>query len=117
MHVRNLPFCVSNHAAIVIVADGGDIWAPDPSKILKKFLTLYLHQYLSFPTNTQFVERGVKESGYVSLGQRGESQQSVFAISRAKLLPEALRKGREEIQLTAAPEKKNNYREREKQKF
>ena len=33
-------------------------------------------------SNSHIAERGVKESGYVSLGGQGESSRSVFAIAR-----------------------------------
>ena len=49
------------------------------------------------PTNTQFVERGVKESGFVTLGRRNETNRSILAISRATIIPEGLLKGRQEI--------------------
>ena len=49
-------------------------------------------------SNTQFTERRVKESGYVSLGQRNETNRSVLAIARGKTLKKALKRGREEIQ-------------------
>jgi len=40
----------------------------------------------------------VKESGYVTLGRRNESNQSILAISRGTLLPEVLAVGRSEIE-------------------
>ena len=81
LNVRNLPVVINNRTAIYIIAAGGNIWHSDATTSLLAFRNLYLHQYSAFPTNTQFVERGVKESGYVSLGRRGEAQRSVLAIS------------------------------------
>ena len=50
------------------------------------------------PSNTQFTERGVKESGYVSLGQRNETNRSILAIACGKTLKETIKKGQEEIE-------------------
>jgi len=47
--------------------------------------------------SNQFVERGLKASGYVALGLRGESNQTIVAIARGKILPEVLQNGRHEI--------------------
>ena len=65
-----------------------------------------MHQYSSLPTNTQFTEIGVKESGVVSLGRRGETNRSILSISRGKLIPDALKKGREEIDVQQLQGKK-----------
>ena len=86
-----------NWETIKCIAEGGDIWHPTASLPLKSFRDLYLRTYSALPTNTQFTERGVKESGYVSLGRRGETNRSVMAISRGKLIPDALKRGREDI--------------------
>ena len=40
----------------------------------------------------------MKESGHVLLGRRMETNQSFFAISRGKIIPDALKKGRFDIQ-------------------
>ena len=112
MFTRTLPVFVNNLAAIILISNGSNIWFPSGSptakKNLKDFRKAYLHEFSALPTNTQFVERGVKESGYVSLGRRGESQRSVLAISQAKLLPEAMKLGRDEIQTNTL----NSYRKR-----
>ena len=50
-------------------------------------------------SNAQFIERGVRESGYISLDQRNETNQSILAIARSKTLKEAFKKRREDIQL------------------
>jgi len=94
---RNLPVVQENSRAIALIANGGDIWSDDACDILTSFRNIYLYQYSSLPTNTQFTERGVKESGVVSLGRRSETNRSILSISRGKLIPEALKKGREEI--------------------
>jgi len=60
---------------------------------------IYLYQYSVMPSNTQFTERGVKESGFVSLGRINKTNQSILAITRGKTLKEALKKGRKESQL------------------
>ena len=99
MQQRSLPVVIENNRAIRMIADGHNMWAPNACDTLKEFRLLYLHRYAALPTNTQFTERGVKESGYVSLGRRGETNRSVLAISRAKMIPDALKKGRKEIEL------------------
>ena len=96
MTTRILPVVQENMDAIELIAQGKDIWM-ERNPTLYSFRLLYLIRYSALPTNTQFTERGVKESGYVSLGRRGEANRSVLAIARSKLLPDALKRGREEI--------------------
>ena len=97
MQQRNLPVVRAHSQAINLIAEGGDIWSDDTCKVLSAFRTVYLKEYSALPTNTQFTERGVKESGTTSLGRREEITRSIFAISRGKLIPEALKKGQAEI--------------------
>ena len=40
----------------------------------------------------------MKDSSYVSLGKRGETNSGILSISRGKLIPEALKKEQAEIQ-------------------
>ena len=94
---RNLPFVKNNATALSLVADGIDMWNVSIPALVE-LQTTYIHRYAALPTNTQFGERGVKESGYVSLGRRNESSRSIPAISRGTLLPEALAAGRLEIE-------------------
>ena len=96
MTTRILPVVKENMDAIELIAQGKDIWM-ERNPTLYSFRLLYLIRYSALPTNTQFTERGVKESGYVSLGCRGETNRSVLAIARSKVLPDALKRGREEI--------------------
>lgn len=111
MYTRSLSLFSENSAAIALIAGGANIWNSSlwnqsNKKPLLKFCNLYLHQYSALPTNTQFVERGVKESGYVSLGRRGERQRSILAISRAKLIPDAIATGKEELNRNRSEEDK-----------
>ena len=71
MRTRHIPIVEQNHEAIRLLSLGNDMWGDNPPETLVKFRTLYLHQYAALPMNTQFVERGVKESGFVLLGLRG----------------------------------------------
>ena len=104
---RCLPLCQEIAAALSLIANGIDIWTKQINiPCLSTYSLLYLHRYSALPTNTQFGERGVKESGYVSLGRRNEANRSVLAISRGKLLPEALALGREEIRVKHQDEEK-----------
>ena len=88
-----------NTDAIALIADGCDIWNNSATPVLTSFCDLYLTRYLALPTNTQFTKRGVKELGYLSLGQMGETNWSILAIARGKILPEALTIGRKEVSL------------------
>ena len=97
MVTRSLSVVANNPIVLSILADGQDLWAKQTPSILTNFRMIYLKEYLSLPTNTQFTERGVKESGYVTLGRRGEVQRSILAISRGKFLKEALQAGRSDI--------------------
>ena len=84
-------------AAISLVAGGSNIWAPNKNTILKDFKETYIFEYTALPMNTQFVGRGVKESSYVALGQRGESNQAILDIAIGKILPGALQNNHHEI--------------------
>lgn len=37
------------------------------------FMNIYILHFSAFPTNTQFIERGVKKSGFISLDRRGKT--------------------------------------------
>lgn len=95
--IRNLPFFAEHIAAIRLIGQGRDCWSYTAPQNLESFRLLYLHEYSALPTNTQFVERGVKESGYVTLGRRNETNRSVLAIARAKIIPDAICKGKEKL--------------------
>ena len=93
--MRNLPVVTDHITAIRMIANNMDIWQEGPViEDLIQFRQLYLEKYSSFPTNTQFVERGVKESGFVALGRRDEKNRTILALSRSKILPEVLSVGR-----------------------
>ena len=97
MKQRSLPVVEDNSLYIAQIIGGGDIWSSTASLPLKFFGLLYLHKYAALPTKTQFIEQGVKESGYVFLGRRGETNHRLFAIAGGKLIPDALKKGRKEV--------------------
>ena len=97
MQTRALPCIQNNAAAVQLVSIGVSLWECTTIKPLQDFRTLFLYQYSSLPTNTQFVERGVKESGYVTLGRRAETNRTILAIARGKVLPEALKLGHAEL--------------------
>ena len=99
MKQHSLPVVEDNSLTIDQISGGWDIWRSAASLPLKSFCLLYLHKYAALPTNTQFIERGAKESGYVFLGRRGETNRIVFKITRGKTIPDVLKKGRKEIQL------------------
>ena len=97
MAARVLPIISQNNHSIQLIANGIDLWV-SMNKSLLEFKKVYLLQYSALPTNTQFTERGVKESGYVTLGRRGEANRSILAIAQGTLLPEAMCAGRAEIE-------------------
>eukprot|EP00957_Ditylum_brightwellii_P013230 998366-Ditylum_brightwellii.AAC.1 len=81
-----------NYTAVILIAHGVDIW-PSIFPVMTKMRQCYLLVYSSLPVNIQFVERGIKENSYVSLGGRQETNRSTLAVARGKVLPEALQHG------------------------
>ena len=75
---RSLLVFIENHTAISLIASGANIWQQDKDKTLLSFRNCYLQKIAAIPTNTQFTERGVKESDYVSLGRRCEKKNVQF---------------------------------------
>ena len=67
MQTRQIPIVANNAGAIKEIASGNDIWTDTTYDLLSNLHRQYLEQYAALPTNTQFMERGVKESGYVLL--------------------------------------------------
>ena len=61
------------------------------------FADLYRFNFSSLLTNSQFTERGVKESGYVTLGRRTEKNRSALAMARTKIIPDAMAAGKKVI--------------------
>ena len=98
MQQRNLPVVRENGEANYLIAAGVDIWSDDVCKVISEFCTTYLNGYSALPTNTKFTKHGVKELGYTFLGRRIEINGGIFSMSRGKIIPEALKKGRTEIQ-------------------
>ena len=118
METRQHDVFQNNQVPIQLIANGIDIWDPKTSHYeLLQFKQLYLLNYSALPTNQQFTERGVKESGYVTLGRRGESQRSMIAIARAKLVPDAYKKGRAQIQTEGVDDKKKQLQGKTKTRF
>ena len=94
MKTRGLSINKNNYLITYIISRGVDIWVSNTDPI---YSNIYLLNYTSPPIHTQFTERGVKESGFVSLGRRGETNHSIFAIAWGKYFPEALYIDRSEI--------------------
>ena len=93
--IKNSQFWRANSIPIALLANGHDIWNVSATNSLSEFKKLYLYNYAALPTNSQFTERGVKESGYVSLGRRSEKNRSALAIARARIIPDAMAVGKE----------------------
>ena len=79
--------------AIKMIASGEDMWEDACNDTLKEFRNNYIFKFSALPTKTQFTELGVKESGFVSLGRRGETNRSVLDIAIGRYLPDALKLG------------------------
>ena len=94
---RSLHCVFYNSDTIYLICSGSNIWYSSHG-ILVAYKNDYLHQYSALPTNTQFTERRVKESRFVSLGRRCEQNCSILAIARGRILPEALLKGQDVLE-------------------
>lgn len=83
---------------ISFLSNGCFLWADAAkSRRHQQLRDIYLHQYSAMSSKTSLIERWVKESGYLSLGQRNDTYRSVLAIAFGKTLEKALKRGREEI--------------------
>ena len=94
MKTRGLPIIKNNYLMISVISHGVDIWASNTDPI---YHNIYLLNDAALPTNTQFTERGVKDSDFVSLGRQGETNRSILTIARVKYIPEALHVDRSKI--------------------
>ena len=77
---------------------GHDIWANNYDIQVKEFANLYRNEYSALPTNSQFMEWGIKESGYVSLGRRSKKNRSTLAIACARIIPGAMAEGKKLVE-------------------
>ena len=102
MVTRDLLMLKQHGAAIALIARGYNIWSGDvdfgSNDSLSLFRRLYLFRFAAFPTNTQFVERAVKEAGFVTLGRRSEATRTQLVIARGQLISQALQSGCREIE-------------------
>ena len=85
IQTRNLPLTNAHATAILLISEGINIWSLLVTSELKSFRNRYLTELSALPTNTQFVERGIEESGYVSLGRKNETNHTVLAIAPWRL--------------------------------
>ena len=106
METRINPNVAPYFDALQMIANGEDMWEDTCDETLKVFRNNFIFKFSALPTNTQFTKRGVKESGFVSLGRRGEVNRSILAIARGRYLPDALKIGRAEVQPKENVEKK-----------
>ena len=95
--IHNSPIYTNNIVPIRLIASGGDIWNHNSTTDLLQFADVYRFNYSSLLTNSQFTERGVKESGYVTLSRRTEKNRSALAMARAKIIPDAMAAGKKGI--------------------
>ena len=104
METRKKPTIQQNQVALVLIANGCNIWEgeyiPDQhhNDIPSNYRRLYLYYFAAIPTNTQLTERAVKLSGYVTLGKRDEATRTIFCIARGRLLQDALKSGKLEVE-------------------
>ena len=98
MKTREMSIIRSHGAALALISAGQDMWdSLRTNRYLQELKENYLLNFSSLPVNTQFVERGVKSSNYVTIGRRKEASRSIWIMARGKALPEGLQKAREEI--------------------
>eukprot|EP00957_Ditylum_brightwellii_P081813 6224417-Ditylum_brightwellii.AAC.1 len=98
METQTLQVINNNHVALAfIVHHESNIWEAT-QQVLIDFRDIYLQEFSVLPTNTQFVEHGVKESDFISLGNRNETDRSILAIAHGSLVPNAPQQGRDKIQ-------------------
>ena len=57
---------------------------------LGKLQVFFTEQLTALPSNSQFCERGVKESGKVSMGKQSEATCSIVALARSNTIEEAV---------------------------
>ena len=65
--------------------------------ILRLFTNIYRYCYSALPTNSQFTERGVKESRYISLGRHSKKNLLALTVTRAHIIPDAMAKGKDMV--------------------
>ena len=63
MKIRALQLIGGGYPVISLISNGTDIWTEDADMHLLRFRQVYLHQFSAIPTNFQFTERNVTESG------------------------------------------------------
>ena len=73
------------------------MWYHNVTTGLLQFADVYRFNFSSLPTKSQFTERGVKESGYVTAGRRTEKNRSTLVMARAKIIPGAMAAGKKFI--------------------
>ena len=107
-----------NNACAIMKQTGelDTIWADNqPHICLKEFKKIFLHNYSALPTNTQFTERGVKESAFISLCKRNEKSRAIYAMARGKAIPEGLLQGK--IQLDQAASSDDDDEDKKKKQL
>eukprot|EP00957_Ditylum_brightwellii_P176873 13473046-Ditylum_brightwellii.AAC.2 len=81
----------------MLLAKGANLWEINTVNYFVVLKDVFLYQFLSVPTNTQFVERGTKETDVVALGHREKTGCSLLVTDCAKTLQEKMHKEREGI--------------------
>eukprot|EP00957_Ditylum_brightwellii_P128858 9829737-Ditylum_brightwellii.AAC.1 len=81
MKMRQFQCIADNIDAMQTIAARSDIWDDDAHGDLIKLRQLLLMKYSALPTKMQFVERRVKESGYVTLGRRNKIKRSIMVVT------------------------------------
>ena len=109
-----LPFVQEHISEIKMVKAHGDMWSPHhKTSALGRFKHIFLERLAALPSNSQFCERGVKESSQVSLGKRSEGTRSIVALARGSTIEEASNKHRE-MNKNTCDEKKKQMQNKEK---
>jgi len=90
VHRTVFTFYTQYAVSLRLVSLGHGIWIKHTNPIIRAFVNLYCYRYSALPTNSQFTERGMNESGYFSLGHCSEKNRSALAITRDHLIPDAI---------------------------
>ena len=87
--IRNSLLYTNTLVPIWLIVSDYDIWDKNKTPDLLLFADLYRFNYSFLPTSSQLAERGVKESGYVTLGRRSEKNRFALAMYRENTISDA----------------------------
>ena len=87
--VLELDIVARNIAEVTMIKDGSNMWNnAHKNSPLGNFLNIFKQRLCAQGSNAQCTERGVKEAGYVALGNRSEGTRSIVALARGDTIEE-----------------------------